>query len=62
MNNTVDMYYSTDGQNWTKIHNSAEVSCHNHNVLGGFLNLRLGLGSMGVGDGKFKNFTYIHMN
>jgi len=56
--NTVDMYYSIDGQKWNKIENSVEVSGYNHNVLSGFLSLRLGLCAMGDGDVKFKNFTY----
>jgi beta-xylosidase len=58
INNTVDMYYSQDAKNWTKIENSAEVSSYNHNVLGGFLGLRLGLCSMGTGTVRFKNFIY----
>ena len=32
INNTVDMFYSLDGERWIKIENSAEVSCYNHNV------------------------------
>ena len=52
------MYYSTDGIKWEKIENSAEVSCYNHNVLGGFLSLRIGLCSIGKGKVKFKNFVY----
>jgi beta-xylosidase len=58
MNNTVDMYYSTDGVAWNKIENSIEVSALHHNVLGGFLSLRLGLCSVGDGIVRFKNFTY----
>ncbi len=58
INNTVDMYYSSDGTNWNKIESSLEVSCVNHNALGGFLSLRLGLCSMGEGKVKFKNFIY----
>ena len=58
MNSTVDMYYSIDGIQWNKIENSVEVSSLNHNVLGGFLSLRLGLCSMGYGMVKFKNFIY----
>jgi beta-xylosidase len=58
MNSTVDMYYSIDGIQWNKIENSVEVSSLNHNVLGGFLSLRLGLCSMGDGIVKFKNFIY----
>jgi xylan 1,4-beta-xylosidase len=55
---TVDMYYSKDGENWNKIENSVEVSAMHHNVLGGFLSLRLGLCSLGEGNVKFENFIY----
>lgn len=58
INNIVDMYYSLDGAKWNKIESSLEVSCYNHNVLGGFLSLRIGLCSIGQGKVKFKNFKY----
>lgn len=58
INNTVDMYYGTDGEKWIKIENSVEVSALHHNVLGGFLSLRLGLCSIGEGRVKFRNFVY----
>lgn len=58
INNTVDMYYSNDGEKWTKIESSVEVSSYHHNVLGGFLSLRIGLCSIGNGKIKFKNFVY----
>lgn len=58
VNNTVDMYYSTNGNNWIKIENSAEVTGYNHNVLSGFLGLRIGLCSVGNGTVTFKNFKY----
>ena len=58
INNTVDMYYSIDGENWNKIESSLEVSSLHHNVLGGFLSLRIGLCSIGDGKVKFKNFIY----
>ena len=58
INNTVDMFYSTDGEKWNKIENSIEVTGYNHNVLGGFLSLRLGLCSIGDGKVIFKNFKY----
>ena len=57
-NNTVDLYYSTDGNKWNKIENSLEVSGMHHNVLSGFLSLRIGLCSMGEGKVVFKNFKY----
>ncbi|HON51919.1 MAG TPA: family 43 glycosylhydrolase [Bacteroidales bacterium] len=57
-NNTVDMYYSIDGVSWIKTTNSTEVSGYHHNVLSGFLSLRIGLVSMGTGSVQFKNFKY----
>ena len=56
--NTVDMYYSIDGEKWIKIENSMDVSGMHHNVLSGFLSLRIGLCSIGNGTVKFKNFRY----
>jgi len=58
INNIVDMYYSIDGKNWNKIESSLEVSSLNHNALGGFLSLRIGLCSVGEGQVGFKNFIY----
>lgn len=58
INNTVDMYYSTDGIKWNKIENSLDVSGFHHNAFGGFLGLRIGLCSMGEGVVRFKNFRY----
>ena len=56
--NTVDMFYSTDGVNWNKGPSSVEVSSLNHNALSGFLSLRIGLCSIGEGNVRFKNFIY----
>jgi xylan 1,4-beta-xylosidase len=58
INNTVDMFYSTDSTSWKKIENSIEVSSLHHNVLSGFMSLRIGLCSIGDGNVKFKNFKY----
>ena len=58
INNTVDMYYSVDGVKWNKIENSFEVSGMHHNVLSGFLSLRIGLCAIGEGTVTFKNFRY----
>jgi beta-xylosidase len=58
INNTVDMFYSLDGEKWNKIESSVEVSAYHHNVLSGFLSLRIGLCSIGRGKVTFKNFTY----
>lgn len=62
INNTVDMYYSLDGENWIKIENSFESSAMHHNVLSGFLSLRIGLCSIGDGKVTFKNFEYHPVN
>ncbi|MEZ4641977.1 MAG: hypothetical protein R3E31_04430 [Chloroflexota bacterium] len=56
--NVVDMFYSVDGESWSKIENSLEVSAMHHNVLGGFLSLRIGLCSVGNGAVRFRNFIY----
>jgi beta-xylosidase len=58
INNTVDMYYSLDGEDWIKIENSIEVSSYHHNVLSDFLSLRIGLCSIGIGNVRFRNFIY----
>tara|TARA_R110002126_G_scaffold150267_1_gene296398 strand:- start:432 stop:1370 length:939 start_codon:yes stop_codon:yes gene_type:complete len=54
----VNMFYSINGKEWMKIENSAEVSSFNHNVLSGFMSLRLGLSAVGEGQVTFKNFIY----
>jgi len=56
--NTVDLYYSSNGVDWKKIESSVEVSGFNHNALSGFISLRIGLCSMGEGSVQFKNFVY----
>lgn len=58
VNNTVDMFYSFDGKDWKKTENSFEVSSYNHNVLSGFLGLRIALCSIGEGSVTFRNFRY----
>ena len=52
------MFYSIDGKDWLKIENSAEVCSFNHNVLSGFMSLKLGLSAVGDGSVTFKNFVY----
>ncbi len=56
--NTVDMFYSLDGKQWIKIENSFESSAYHHNVLSGFMSLRIGLCAIGNGKVRFKNFEY----
>lgn len=58
INNTIDMYYSLDGINWNKTENSLDVSGMHHNVLSGFMSLRLGLCAIGNGTVTFRNFVY----
>ncbi|MFB6318310.1 family 43 glycosylhydrolase [Saccharicrinis sp. FJH54] len=61
VDNIVDMYYSTDGKSWNKTENSLEVSAFHHNVLGGFMSMRIGLCSIGNGKVRFRNFKYTRM-
>ncbi len=56
INNTVDIFYSNDGNTWNKIEQSLEMSGYHHNVLGNFLSLKIGLCAIGDGDVRFKNF------
>lgn len=58
-NNIVDMYYSLDGKNWLKTANSFDVSGYHHNVLSGFMSVRIGLCAIGDGQVTFKNFEYL---
>jgi beta-xylosidase len=60
--NTVDMYYSTNNKEWNKIESSLEVTSFNHNALNGFLSLRIGLCAIGEGSVRFKNFEYTAIN
>ncbi len=62
IDNQADMYYSLDGSHWIKIENSIDVSSMHHNVLSGFMSLRIGLCAYGEGTVSFKNFRYTPMN
>ncbi|WP_449436541.1 beta-xylosidase family glycoside hydrolase [Pedobacter steynii] len=62
MDNIVHMYYSTDGIKWNKIESSLDVSAIHHNVLSGFLSLRIGLCAIGEGKVTFKNFKFTPIN
>ena len=57
-NSIVDFFYSKNGIDWNKIENSTDVSGYHHNVLSGFMSLRIGLVSLGEGTVRFKNFQY----
>ncbi len=52
------LFYSTDGETWHKNNKSFEISGYNHNVFGGFLNLRPGIYSSGEGSVTFRDFKY----
>jgi xylan 1,4-beta-xylosidase len=54
----IDFYYRLQGQSWQKTQESAEISGMNHNVLGGFLDVRPALFAVGQGQATFRNFRY----
>ncbi|WP_442678821.1 family 43 glycosylhydrolase [Sphingomonas sp. ASY06-1R] len=47
-----------DGRTWQRFDRGMEVSGYHHNVRGGFLMLRPGLYSAGVGEARFRDFRY----
>ncbi len=57
-NQEVDFYYKLPGQSWKKTEESAEVSGMQHNVLGGFLDLRPALFATGKGQATFRTFRF----
>jgi xylan 1,4-beta-xylosidase len=54
----IDFYYRLPGQSWQKTQESAEISGMNHNVLGGFLDVRPAVFAVGQGQATFRNFRY----
>jgi beta-xylosidase len=58
VDNIVDLYYRTEGGEWNKIQSSLDISGFNHNALGGFMAVRIGLCSIGEGSVTFRNFVY----
>jgi beta-xylosidase len=54
----VDFYYRLPGESWRKTEESAEISGMNHNVLGGFLDVRPAVFATGRGQATFRNFRY----
>ncbi len=54
----VDLYIRPHGGEWTRLQKSLEVSGYHHNVVGGFLSLRVGLAAYGSGTAIFRNFRY----
>lgn len=58
VNNLVDMFYSLDGKSWIKLESSFYSAALQHNALGGFMSLRIGITSTGNGNIILKNFKY----
>jgi beta-xylosidase len=54
----IDFYYRLPGEEWKKTDESAEISGMNHNVLGGFLDVRPAMFAVGQGAATFRNFRY----
>ena len=54
----VTMYYSRDGQQWTRHGLRQEVSGYHHNTGGELVSLRPALYSGGAGECRFRNFSY----
>jgi len=52
------MLYSDDGREWKTCPGSLEVSGYHHNMLGGFLSLKIGIYGRGQGSLRIDNFTY----
>jgi beta-xylosidase len=57
-NQEIDFYYRLPGQPWRRAVESAEISSMNHNVLGGFLDVRPALCAYGSGKATFRAFRY----
>jgi xylan 1,4-beta-xylosidase len=54
----IDFYYRVPGQPWRRTEESAEISGMDHNVLGGFLDVRPALCAYGSGQATFRAFRY----
>jgi xylan 1,4-beta-xylosidase len=52
------MQYSEDGFSWKTYPNSLEVSGYQHNMLGGFSSLKIGVYGLGSGRLRIGDFTY----
>ena len=59
MEQEVDFYYKLQGGEWTKVTRSEDVSCYDHNILGGFHDLRPALFALGEGHAVFRSFRYL---
>jgi xylan 1,4-beta-xylosidase len=54
----IDFYYRLPGRPWRKTQESAEMSGMQHNVLGGFLDVRPALYACRTGAATFRGFRY----
>ncbi|WP_420238638.1 family 43 glycosylhydrolase [Telmatobacter bradus] len=54
----VDFYYRFPGEEWRRTETSVEISGMQHNVLGGFLDVRPALYASGQGQAIYRNFRY----
>ena len=59
----VDFFYRTENSSgtniWTRLRESFDVTCFNHNAFGGFLDLRPALYACGSGSATFRNWRYV---
>jgi xylan 1,4-beta-xylosidase len=54
----VDFYFRVPGKAWQRTEESAEISGMQHNVLGGFLDVRPAIYAAGSGKATLRNFRY----
>ncbi len=54
----VDCYFRFPGQPWQRFETTTEISGMQHNVLGGFLDVRPALYACGTGQATFRGFRY----
>jgi xylan 1,4-beta-xylosidase len=54
----IDFYHQRPGQRWQTTQESAEISGMQHNVLGGFLDVRAAVYACGSGAATFRAFRY----
>lgn len=54
----VDFYFRLPGKPWERTQESAEISGMQHNVLGGFLDVRPAIYACGSGKATLRNFRY----
>jgi len=54
----IDFYYKLPGKPWRRFQESAEIAGQNHNVLGGFLDVRPALCAFGSGKATFRAFRF----